>query len=108
MIQTFEVTNNISVKPKIANTRIHALIQCREINGVTLGAITFSAPIIKGSRIKALNSYSSPPHDISEIFAGFVYAGNRENHVKLVNRSRHLKDDITVCLEAKSSTTIVL
>ena len=26
----------------------------------------------------------------------FVYAGNRENHVNLVNRSRHLKDDITV------------
>lgn len=26
----------------------------------------------------------------------FDYAGNRENHVNLVNRSRHLKDDITV------------
>ena len=25
----------------------------------------------------------------------FVYAGNREKHVNLVNRFRHLKDDIT-------------
>ena len=57
----FEVKKNITVKRKIANTRHDALIQCREINGITLGAITFSASIIKGSRVEVLNTYSSPP-----------------------------------------------